>query len=88
MNPAAIAKLAATWQNDDADDQQAALNAIRDIFQTYVMIPALKAAVAHYGGDDQWAALRPPLVELDSDARSDLITRLDAAGFSMPGLGD
>lgn len=88
VNPAAIAKLAATWQDDDADRQQAGLNAIRDIFQTYVMIPALKAAVAHYGGDEQWAALRPPLVELDAAARADLVKRLDAAGFSMPGLGD
>lgn len=86
VNPAAIAQLNATWQNDDADAQQAALNAVRDIFQGYVMIPALKAAVAHYGDDTQWARLRPPLVELNAAEQADLIKNLDAAGFSMPGL--
>ena len=86
VNPAAIAKLYNEWQNDDADAQQTGLDNIRDIFQGYVMIPALKAAVAHYGGDDDWARLRPPLVELTADDRADLIKNLDAAGFSMPGL--
>lgn len=86
VNPAAIAKLYKEWQNDDADAQQTGLDNIRDIFQGYVMIPALKAAVAHYGGDDDWARLRPPLVELTADEREDLIKNLDAAGFSMPGL--
>ena len=87
VNPAAIAKLNATWQNDDADAQQKALDNIRDIFQGYVMIPALKAAVAHYGGDSTWNRLRPPLVELTDAERADLAKNLDAAGFSMPGLG-
>ena len=87
VNPAAIAKLNDTWQNDDADAQQKALDAIRDIFQGYVMIPALKAAVAHYGGDGSWNRLRPPLVELTEAERADLAKNLDAAGFSMPGLG-
>ena len=86
VNPKAIAHLADTWENDDADDQQAALNAIRDVFQGYVMIPALKAAVAHYSGNPDWATLRPPLVELTAAEREDLVRKLDAAGFSMPGL--
>jgi 4-hydroxy-tetrahydrodipicolinate synthase len=86
VNPAAIAKLNATWKNDDADAQQKALDNIRDIFQGYVMIPALKAAVGHYGGDGNWNRLRPPLVELTDAERADLAKNLDAAGFSMPGL--
>ena len=88
VNPGAIAKLYATWQNDDADDQQAKLSATRGIFQDYVMIPALKAAISHYGGDDTWNRLRPPLVELDGSARADLEGRLKSAGFDMPGLRD
>jgi 4-hydroxy-tetrahydrodipicolinate synthase len=87
VNPAAIAKLNATWQNNDADAQQKALDNIRDIFQDYVMIPALKAAVAHYGGDSTWNRLRPPLVELTDAERANLAKNLDSAGFSMPGLG-
>ena len=86
VNPAAIAALAATWQDDDADEQQEALNAIRAIFQDYVMIPALKAAIAHHSGDDEWVRLRPPLVELDAAQRTELAAKLDAAGFAMPGL--
>jgi len=86
VNPGPIAKLAASWQNDDADAQQEGLNATRNIFQTYVMIPALKAAVAHYGHDAEWNRLRPPLVELTEAEQKKLIDALDASGFTMPGL--
>ena len=54
VNPAAIARLYATWQADDADAQQRRLDQIRGIFAKFPMIPALKAAVAHSG-----AASRP-----------------------------
>lgn len=86
VNPGPIAQLAKTWQNDDADAQQQRLDEIRAVFQTYVMIPALKAAIAHHSGDDAWNRLRPPLVELDAAQRADLAKRLEAAGFDMPGL--
>ena len=86
VNPGPIAALYNTWANDDADAQQEALNQTRNIFQTYVMIPALKAAVAHYGKDAEWNRLRPPLVELNETERKTLIDTLDAAGFSMRGL--
>jgi 4-hydroxy-tetrahydrodipicolinate synthase len=86
VNPGPIARLAATWQQADADAQQAGLDAVRNVFQSYVMIPALKAAIAHYGDDPAWETVRPPLVELDAAARVDLIERLDAVGFTMPGL--
>ena len=88
VNPKAISALAATWKNDDADEQQARLDEIRNVFQGYVMIPALKAAVAIYSGDEQWSVLRPPLVELDDAERDALAKKLDAVGFSMPGLAD
>jgi 4-hydroxy-tetrahydrodipicolinate synthase len=86
VNPAAIANLARSWQNDDADAQQARLDEIRNVFQSYVMIPALKAAIGHHTGDDAWNRLRPPLVELDVAQRADLAKRLEAAGFDMPGI--
>lgn len=88
VNPGPIAKLAATWQNEDADAQQEGLNATRNIFQTYVMIPALKAAISHYGKDAEWNRLRPPLVELTAEEQKKLIDTLDASGFSMPGLAE
>jgi 4-hydroxy-tetrahydrodipicolinate synthase len=86
VNPGPIAHLASTWEQPDADAQQAALDAVRSIFQGYVMIPALKAAIGHYTNDAQWNRVRPPLVELDERQRADLISTLDGAGFSMPGL--
>ena len=86
VNPGPIARLAATWQQADADEQQANLDAVRNVFQSYVMIPALKTAIAHYGDDPDWVTVRPPLVELDAEQQADLIERLDAVGFTMPGL--
>jgi 4-hydroxy-tetrahydrodipicolinate synthase len=86
VNPGPIAKLAATWQQVDADAQQAGLDAVRNVFQSYVMIPALKAAIAHYGDDPAWVTVRPPLVELDPAERAALVERLDQVGFTMPGL--
>jgi 4-hydroxy-tetrahydrodipicolinate synthase len=50
------------------------------------MIPALKGAIAHYGGESSWATVRPPLVELTATQRASLVVDLDKAGFTMPGL--
>ena len=86
VNPGPIAALAKSWQQDDADAQQTALDAVRAVFQTYVMIPALKAAIAHHARDEDWLRLRPPLVELDAAQRAELMGKLEAAGFGMPGL--
>jgi 4-hydroxy-tetrahydrodipicolinate synthase len=86
VNPGAIARLFATWKAEDADTQQGRLNEIRTIFARHPMIPALKAAIAHYGGDASWATVRPPLVELTQAQQASLVTDLDRAGFTMPGL--
>jgi 4-hydroxy-tetrahydrodipicolinate synthase len=86
VNPAAIARLCSTWQAADADTQQGRLNEIRGIFAKLPMIPALKAAIAHYGGDASWATVRPPLVELTPQQRASLAADLDKAAFTMPGL--
>jgi len=86
VNPGAIARLYSTWRAADADTQQERLNEIRGIFAKYPMIPALKAAIAHYGGDASWATVRPPLVELTQEQKASLAADLDRAGFGMPGL--
>jgi 4-hydroxy-tetrahydrodipicolinate synthase len=85
-NPGPIARLFETWRNGDADAQQTRLDEIRTTFAKYPMIPALKAAIAHYGGDAAWAKVRPPLVELTPEQNRGLIADLDARGFTMPGL--
>jgi 4-hydroxy-tetrahydrodipicolinate synthase len=86
VNPGPMAHLFASWQAEHADARQKGLNEIRGIFSKYPMIPALKAAIAHYGRDEAWAAVRPPLVELDFEGRNSLLHDLDRAGFAMPGL--
>jgi 4-hydroxy-tetrahydrodipicolinate synthase len=85
-NPGPIAHLFETWKAADADKQQARLDEIRTTFAKYPMIPALKAAIAHYGGDAAWTTVRPPLVELTPEQSRSLIADLDARGFTMPGL--
>lgn len=86
VNPGPISRLFASWQNADADAQQTELDVVRRIFARYPMIPALKAAVAHYGSDPEWGKVRPPLVELTSEQNASLIRELDDVGFTMPGL--
>jgi 4-hydroxy-tetrahydrodipicolinate synthase len=86
VNPAMIDKLYREWKNGDADAQQEQLNAIRKATGQYIMIPALKAVVAHYSGDQQWAKVRPPLVELTQEQAAKVVNDLEGLGFEMPGL--
>src|SRR5215470_527712 len=47
---------------------------------------ALKATIAHYADDQEWQAVRPPLVELTLEQRAKLVSELVAARFDMPGI--
>lgn len=86
INPAAIYDLYLNWQSPAADADQKALLALRDYVQKFPMIPALKAIVAHYSNDPDWARVRPPLVALEMKQSEELIAHLAAMEFSMPGL--
>jgi 4-hydroxy-tetrahydrodipicolinate synthase len=86
VNPAAIHDLYVHWREDNADARQAALSATRGVTQSFPMIPALKAILAHHTGHPGWAAVRPPLVALTGDQRRRLNEALASAGFAMPGL--
>jgi 4-hydroxy-tetrahydrodipicolinate synthase len=87
VNPAAIHKLDTEWKNADADDQQAKLNVVRDLFgKKYPMISALKQAIATYANDPAWRTVRPPLVELTAEQAKTLAAELKAISFTMPGL--
>jgi 4-hydroxy-tetrahydrodipicolinate synthase len=86
VNPAAIDKLYREWQNPDATAQQEALNAVRKATGQYVMIPALKAVVAHFAKDPVWATVRPPLTPLSKEEAAKVIRDLEALDFDMPGL--
>ena len=86
VNPAAIDKLFRDWRKPDADLQQEALNVVRKTIGQYVMIPALKAVVAHYSKDPEWTAVRPPLTELTAVQAKNVIDGLRKLNFDMPGI--
>jgi 4-hydroxy-tetrahydrodipicolinate synthase len=87
VNPVAIHKLYTEWKNADADDQQAKLDVIRDVFgKKYPMISALKQGIAIYANDPAWAKVRPPLVELTAEQAKTLAAELKTISFTMPGL--
>jgi 4-hydroxy-tetrahydrodipicolinate synthase len=86
VHPGPIARLFETWRAGDADAQQARLDVIRGVFQKFPMIPALKSAIAHHGGDAGWATVRPPLVALTAAQANALAAELEQQRFAMPGL--
>jgi 4-hydroxy-tetrahydrodipicolinate synthase len=86
VHPGPIARLYDTWRAADADQQQARLDEIRGVFAKFPMIPALKAAIAYYGGDASWPTVRPPLVALTPEQAKALVAELDQKKFTMPGL--
>lgn len=86
VNPGPIHRLFESWNGSDAEEQQESLNAIRQTFQKYPMIPALKQAIAHWSADARWAKVRPPLVELTDEQSASLLAGLKGRGFDMPGL--
>jgi 4-hydroxy-tetrahydrodipicolinate synthase len=87
INPAAINEVYENWQGPDADALQKGITATRAVMQKYPMMAALKAVIAHWGRDPEWATVRPPLVELTPEQAKALVAELDARGFDMPGLG-
>lgn len=87
VNPKAIAAMGATWQNNDADDQQKALNRIRSAFEGFPMIPGMKSTKALATGHDGWRLVRPPLVHLNDATADDLQRALAEEGFSMGAMG-
>lgn len=86
VNPAAIADLYRRWNESDAVSRQDALNEVRSIVGQYGMIASLKAVIAHFTHYLDWGNVRPPLDRLAPRQSSDLIARLAAVGFSMPGI--
>lgn len=83
VNPAPIVQLFKTWQNADADAQQAKLNATRAAFAQLPIIAAMKASIAMKTDRADWATMRPPLVELSASQREALGAALDAVNFEL-----
>src|SRR6266850_5153669 len=86
INPGAIDQVFENWRAPNADALQKDITATRGVMQKYPMMAALKAVIAHFGRDPDWATLRPPLVELSPAQSKALMGELEARGFDMPGL--
>ena len=72
------------WQTAEAEDMQLTLNRVREVFQRFPIIAAIKAVLAAANTDDQWRHLRPPLSPLsDPDSRA-LMGELEVLGFKLP----
>ena len=74
--PGPMRKLCDSWQKDGADAQQEKISALRNAVQAYPVIPLLKALVAHYRDDEDWAELRPPFEALDEATAKKAIEEL------------
>ena len=90
VNPAAIHKLSKEWNTAaDADEQQARLNVVREVFASRKfpsMIAAMKQALAIYRNDPGWSSVRPPLMELTTEEAKLLAADLKKIGFEMEPL--
>jgi 4-hydroxy-tetrahydrodipicolinate synthase len=65
---------------------QARINAFRDLSNSYVQIPAIKAMVAYRHGAALWTRTRPPLVRLSPAELAQLKDRLTAIGARVKDL--
>jgi 4-hydroxy-tetrahydrodipicolinate synthase len=86
VNPGVIHEVFTKARTPEGVALQKKANDVRETMQGYVMIPALKYVVAHYGNDEAWTTVRPPLVDLPAAEGKALVDKLDALGFTMPGL--
>lgn len=86
VNAGAISRLFREWQSPEAERLQAECDEVRRTISQFPMIPALKATIADFSGDSEWARLRPPLVELSADQRQALKAELARRNFRMPEL--
>lgn len=86
VNPAAIHQLYEKYNTSSGEELQEQLNQVRQIFQSLPMIPALKAATAHFSNDPEWLRVRPPVTELTDTQLQQLQSAMANANFTMPGL--
>jgi len=77
INAKAIARLIASKDSPDASRLQDELNTVRLAVQSRALIPATKAVLAARYRDNTWLNVRPPLVRVSDQVRSEL--RADGA---------
>jgi 4-hydroxy-tetrahydrodipicolinate synthase len=83
VNVPGIRKVYENWLTPQADQLQADITLVRMTIQKYPMVPALKRIVAHFHGDPDWAAVRPPMERLSDAQSAALLTDLEKIGYSL-----
>lgn len=87
VNCFAINRVFENWRSDEAEEWQRQISLTRTTIQkSQVMIPALKAILAHYREDPEFANVRPPLVEMSVEKTRALVADLDALGYVLTGF--
>jgi 4-hydroxy-tetrahydrodipicolinate synthase len=75
------------WQTAEAEKIQFNLSRVREAFQRFPLIPALKAVLAGANNDDNWRHVRPPLLPLSNSDSLNLARELEGLEFSLPQWG-
>jgi len=83
VNLAAIRALYDSWQTDGADALQEEITEVRKAIQAFPVIPALKAILASHHSDPAWCTVRPPLLDLEAEQITDLLTSLQTHDFAL-----
>jgi 4-hydroxy-tetrahydrodipicolinate synthase len=74
------AKLINTFDKTEGESINKKIKAVRDVFEKYPVIAALKATKVNE--DTNWSNIRPPLVALNDQQRSNLVRDLKDVNFS------
>jgi 4-hydroxy-tetrahydrodipicolinate synthase len=80
----ALQTILRTWQSAGAEARQKVVNQVRQVFQGYPLIAALKAVISKMRQEPTWKNLRPPLTPLPESSLGGFFEKLDAAGFQWP----
>jgi 4-hydroxy-tetrahydrodipicolinate synthase len=84
VSAAAIRNVYDNWKGPESQKLQDNITSLRKAIQAFPMIPALKALIAHYRQDKDWANVRPPFVPLPAAEADKVIRTLaDAHGFRL-----
>jgi 4-hydroxy-tetrahydrodipicolinate synthase len=86
IDPRRNAYLAAHWQDSHADQLQAELDQVRAALVKFPTVPTMKAVIAHFSKDPEWARVRPPLVSLSPEQKAQMALELEKINFSITGL--
>jgi len=84
VNARMIRKLYDAWQQPDADQKQAEISTVRKTVQRHPMIPAMKALMAAWSGDQDWLNVRPPFVPLSAEQGRALAADVAKLGCKGP----